>query len=213
VTAVSRYPDNLDVLVVDTRGDLWNYWWDSTNPNSWGSQNITALTVGPVLAGSGQVAAISRYPNHLDVFSTDLNGIVQSYWWDAASGWNFVSGGVMSGVAPGAPVAVDDQGAGHLDVFTTTTQYGGSIVETWWDTAISGGWTGHQVVIPNSGQAFSPAGTLSVSSPLQAVSRFRGAIDVFGVGIDGSIWVQSWTDAHVANGPGGGLWASPHRVL
>ena len=35
----------------------------------------------------GQVAAISRYTEHIDVFTVGADGLVYSSWWDAAGGW------------------------------------------------------------------------------------------------------------------------------
>ena len=35
----------------------------------------------------GQVTAISRNPNHLDLFTVGTDGVVYSTWWDANGGW------------------------------------------------------------------------------------------------------------------------------
>ena len=35
----------------------------------------------------GQVAAISRATEHIDLFTVGSDGLVYSNWWDGATGW------------------------------------------------------------------------------------------------------------------------------
>jgi hypothetical protein len=211
VTAVSRYPSHIDAFAVDRSGNLWNYYYDD-GPATWGAWNLTASLGGPVLAPGAQVAAIGRSPNNLDVFSTDLNGTVQSYWWNSANGWGFVRGGVISGAAPGAPVAVDDQWQGHIDVFTTARNPSdpvgstGELITGFWDD-VQPTWNGHQSVVPGSVWTFGPGWGL------QAISRMRETLDVFGLAPDGTMWGTSitWQDPLFSNGTGG-AWTTPFQV-
>jgi hypothetical protein len=221
VTAISEYATHIDAFVVDNIGHLWNYYYDTTySPPGWQvPQDLTANTRAPSLVPYGQVSAIGRHPTHQDVFSTDENGSVWNYWWDFNlynARWQY-AGPVITGASPGAPVAVDDQGAEDLDVFTTGTSQGGPVlIATWWNIAFPEGWSGHQFAIPGSGQAFYPQGTLQLGGAwprLHSISRLRGAIDVFGLGSDGSMWSWSWTNANVANGTGGAWDPNPRRVL
>ena len=42
---------------------------------------------GGVGQAGGQVAAISRVTEHIDLFTVGADGLIYSTWWDAAGGW------------------------------------------------------------------------------------------------------------------------------
>jgi hypothetical protein len=42
---------------------------------------------GGVGKPGGQVAAISRATEHIDLFTVGSDGLVYSTWWDGATGW------------------------------------------------------------------------------------------------------------------------------
>ena len=42
---------------------------------------------GGVGKPGGQVAAIQRYADHIDLFTVGSDSLVYSTWWDSSSGW------------------------------------------------------------------------------------------------------------------------------
>jgi hypothetical protein len=74
-----------------------------------------------VCQSGSTVNVVSRYTDHLDIFTTASDGKVMSTWWDARSGWGSwlqISGGVA---AAGATVTAIARYPFHLDVFTVGT--------------------------------------------------------------------------------------------
>ena len=70
------------------------------------------------------ISVVARFPEHLDVFAVASNGRTMSNWWDQASGWAgwfHVQGGIASPDGAGAPVTAVARYAGHLDLFTVST--------------------------------------------------------------------------------------------
>lgn len=139
---------------------------------------------GSNVAPGTQIAVTSRVPGSLDIFAADNSGAVQSYWWEIINGsWHTVSPAIMppGTTVRGAGVAVAAR-ADHMDVFTTTNSgnFGGISMRSF-DELI--GWGGISDVLDN--QLF------CTGAPLQAISRFRDAIDVFGMCPDGEVrWGQ-----------------------
>jgi hypothetical protein len=133
-----------------------------------------------------QVTVVSRQPNDLDIFATDVNGEVWTASWsptrnDAqwAGWWRIVEGDGT--FAPGTPVAVASRGANQLDVFAIG--YDGELWTAAWGEQTSGEWKGWW----KTGSA-----TFAVGSTLSAISRSPNTLDVFVNGFDGNIWCASW---------------------
>jgi hypothetical protein len=43
---------------------------------------------GGVSRPGATIEAAARFPTHLDLFAVDADGVIQSTWWDASSGWS-----------------------------------------------------------------------------------------------------------------------------
>jgi hypothetical protein len=66
--------------VADNR--IYSTWWhEGGNWAGWFSVS------GGIGKPGGQVAAISRYTDHIDLFTVGADGLVYSTWWDGATGW------------------------------------------------------------------------------------------------------------------------------
>jgi hypothetical protein len=61
---------------------IYIIWWVSAA--GWGSWFNVSGAVGKP---GGQTAAISRYDDHIDLFTVGTDGLVYSTYWDAATGW------------------------------------------------------------------------------------------------------------------------------
>jgi hypothetical protein len=152
VAAVARRPEQLDVFWADNGGAIWTNWWDGNDPNGgWNKHpafRITQLNVVPPGAG---VAAVSRYPDHLDVFWADNGGAIGTTWWngtDPNGGWDKHPAFRITNpnvVPPGAAVAAVARHPDHLAVFWAGNN--GAVQTNWWDAQDPyGGWDQHPTV-------------------------------------------------------------------
>jgi hypothetical protein len=191
VAAVARTPDHLDVFWIGPDGGIGSTWWDAAAGSSWGDhQPFPIAPRGSAGPGSG-LAAVSRGPNHLDVFWVGPDGGIGSTWWDAApgGGWDEHD---RFGIAPpgaaraGSAVAAVARTADHLDVFWVGPD--GGIGSTWWDAAPGSSWGDHQPF------GIAPGGAAGAGSGLVAVARTAEHLDVFWVGPGGDI-ASNWWDA------------------
>src|SRR5271168_538060 len=186
-TSVARTPDHLDVFWVGPDGSVSSNWWDAgANNGRWN----TPFEIAPAKAAQGAVTAVARTADHLDVFWGGPDGSVGSNWWDAGANngaWNTPFEIAPAKAAQGAVTAVA-RTADHLDVFWVGPD--GSVGSNWWDAgANSGRW--------NAAFEIVPAG--SAAGAVRAVARTPDHLDVFWVGLDGSVGTN-WWDAHSNNG-------------
>ena len=85
----------------------------------------------PLASFASTVNVVSRYSDHLDLFTTASDGRIMSTWWDARTGWASwfqVQGGVA---APGTTVTAIARYPFHLDLFTVGTD--NRLYSCWWD--------------------------------------------------------------------------------
>ncbi len=179
MSAVARVPTHLDVFAVANDGRTMSDWWDA----SFGWANwfqVEGGVASPGGAGS-PVTSVSRFANHLDLFTVGTDNRVYSCWWDASSGWHpWFPLGTMA-CRPGSTVNVVSRNINHLDLFTTAAD--GATVSTWWDA--STGWAGWFQVM---GGVAAPGATVT------AVARFPTHLDLFTVGTDERVY-SCWWDA------------------
>lgn len=182
VTAVSRGPNKLDIFVVGTDNHIYTAAW---RPDSGGWQGW--WRIGNLKAPHrSQVSAVSRSADKLDIFVTDLSGRVMTAAWEPAftdgwHGWWHVRGGMA---APGAPVGVTVRGPDQLDIFVVGTD--GHCWTAAWQPSFSDGWHGWWRI----GTVRFPAG-----GHINAVSRSRNKLDIFGVANGGETVTAAWEPA------------------
>ncbi|HZR27212.1 MAG TPA: hypothetical protein VFA71_00415, partial [Terriglobales bacterium] len=197
VAAVSRMPDHLDVFWIGRDKSVNSNWWDlNVNNAHW---NTPFQVSGPGSARFGQITAVARTPNHLDVFWITRRGAVATNWWDADfnnAHWNTPFQIAGNGSALGGITAVSRR-QDHSDVFWVAPD--GSVGSNWWDANVnSARW--------NTPFSIAPAGS-AVPSVLSAVGRLPEHLDVFWVEPNGAIG-SNWWDANVNNGN----WNTPFDV-
>jgi hypothetical protein len=126
------------------------------------------------------VKVVSRYSDHLDLFTTASDGRVMSISWHASTGWAsdwfHVSGGVA---APGATVTAVASYPFRLDLFTVRTD--NSVHTAWWDER--SGWTEWFEL---------PGITCRSDSVVTAVARHSDQLDLFTTASDGRIMSTTW---------------------
>ncbi len=116
VTVVSRNTDKLDVFVVGTDGRVYTAAWEPSFSDWWHGW----WPIGDIRVPQGApIHAVSRSADKLDIFVTDVNGVIMTAAWEPAftdwwHGWWELNGGRA---APGAPVTAVSRSADKLDVF------------------------------------------------------------------------------------------------
>lgn len=120
VTAVSRAPDHLDAFVVGTDLRVWTAAWQPAFTDGWHGW----WTIGNIQVIPGTpVAAVSRSRDKLDIFVTDLTGVVRTAAWEPAftdgwHGWWELNSGRS---APGTGVTAVSRAPDKLDAFVVGT--------------------------------------------------------------------------------------------
>ena len=179
VTAVSRSADKLDVFVVGTDGQVYTAAWEPAFADGWHGW----WRIGNIQVPQGApINVVSRSQDKLDVFVTDVNGVVQTAAWEpgfgSRHGWWELRGGRA---APGAPVNAVSRSRDKLDVFVTGTD--GRVYTAAWEASFTDGWHG-----------WWPIGSIQVpqGSPVNAASRSTDKLDVFVTDTNGVVQTAAW---------------------
>jgi Zn-dependent metalloprotease len=177
VTVVSRGPDKLDAFMVGTDGHVYTANWQPAYTDWWhGWYRIGDITVPQGAAIHG----VSRSVDKIDIFATDVNGVIWTAAWDTAGwhGWWQLNGGMA---APGAPVFAVSRSTDKLDVFVVGTD--GHAWTAAWEPDFTDWWHGWWSI----GTDVFPQG-----ASLHGVSRSTDKLDVFGTDTAGRIVTASW---------------------
>ena len=86
VAALNRGPDHLDLFVVGNDGRVYTSWWHQGE--AWSGGNDNWLPIGGFFPPATTVAALSRIPDHLDVFVTGNDKRIYSSFWHAGQPWS-----------------------------------------------------------------------------------------------------------------------------
>ncbi len=198
VAMLSRNPNHIDLFVTGREGAIYTTAWDaSTNwAGRWFRLPDPNFPDQFTIPAGSPVTALSRNPNHIDLFVTGRDGAIYTTAWDAATNWaghwfrlqdpNFPD---QFTVPPGSPVAMLSRNPNHIDLFVTGRD--GAIYTTAWDAATN--WAGHwfRLQDPNFPDKF----TIPAGSPVTALSRNPNHIDLFVTGRDGAIYTTAWDAA------------------
>jgi hypothetical protein len=87
ISAVTRQPSNIDLLLVDPNGAVENLFY--TDVLGWGQE----FTTGNGQSGPGfPIAGTTRTANNLDLFETDSSGNTRyNTFWQAGGNWGTVT--------------------------------------------------------------------------------------------------------------------------
>jgi Thermolysin metallopeptidase, alpha-helical domain/Thermolysin metallopeptidase, catalytic domain/Protealysin propeptide len=180
VTVVSRNTDKLDAFVVGTDGRVYTAAWEPSFPDWWHGW----WPIGDIRVPQGaRVCAVSRSADKLDIFVTDINGVILTAAWEPAftdgwHGWWPLNGGRA---APGAPVNAVSRSADKLDVFVAGTD--GRVYTAAWEPSFPDWWHGWWAI----GDIRVPQG-----APVHAVSRSADKLDIFVTDVNGAILTAAW---------------------
>ena len=183
VNATVRSADHLDVFMTDANGATRNAAWEPAFTDGWhGWWRIGDIA----MPGGARISAVSRSTDKLDIFATDLNGVIRTAAWEPAftdgwHGWWELKGGRA---APGAAVTAVSRSRNKLDVFVVGVD--GHVYTAAWEPAFTDGWHGWWRI-----------GTIAVppGAPIHAVSRSADKLDIFVTATDGGIYTAAWEPA------------------
>jgi hypothetical protein len=190
ISAVARDINNLDIFAISRfDGGVYTAYW---NPDS-GWQGWWRIRDG-VAASAGEVVAVSRKLNQLDVFTIGVEGDVwTAYWHPASGGWQ---GWIPLG-NPGRPVtriSAISSAEHRLHVFATRVD--GFVFSKEWDET-QGGWTAWKSIAN---------GVATPGNRIVPVSRDLGKVDIFVVGTNGGVYTAAWQSGFDARNTYRGWW-------
>jgi len=195
-TSISRDANHIDLFAVGSDGSVNSTFWSSDGGwlNRWfrlaDPHFGDAFTVPPL----SQISVLSRYPQHLDLFTVGRDEAIYSTVWDNNGGWinnwfrladpNFGDGFKVPILAPVSALARSQD---NIDLFVTG--FDGSIYSTAWSTG--NGWLNiwFKLADPNFGDQF----TIPPASQITSVARTRDNIDLFVAGRDGCVYSTAWS--------------------
>ncbi|MBO1766110.1 hypothetical protein [Allobranchiibius sp. GilTou38] len=195
ISCVNRAPDLIDLFAVGLDGGVYSTFWNAGGGwnNHWFRLADGRFGDGFTVAPGTPVGVLSRYTEHLDLFATGRDGHVYSTYWDAGSGWsgqwfwlgddNFAD---KFQIPVGAPVTALSRFRDQIDLFVSGLD--GGVYSTFWNAGT--GWNNHWFRLADA--RFGDGFTVPPGSPVTAISRFEGHIDLFVSGRDGHVYSTYW---------------------
>jgi Papain-like cysteine protease AvrRpt2 len=84
--AVARTPTNLDLFITGNDGRVYTSWW--FQGVDWSGINDNWRPIGGFFPAAAPVAAVSRKPDHLDLFVNGNDNRAYTSWWVNGSDWS-----------------------------------------------------------------------------------------------------------------------------
>jgi CubicO group peptidase (beta-lactamase class C family) len=193
--AVTRSPGHLDLFVSGADGkaytagwaanvacEAWRGWWD---------------ILGGSVPSGGNVTAVSRAPNKLDVFVVSGDGFIYTAAWEGGVNNNAWMGWWRIGslqAKPGSAVTAVSRDGNKLDIFIVGND--GIVYTTAWHAGVTTGWQEWRDLL---------GGNVPAGGTVTAVARTPNKLDVFVVSGDGFIYTAAW-EGGVNNNAWAGWW-------
>jgi hypothetical protein len=179
--AISRMPDHLDLVrTIHSTGLQTRSWPTGSGWSGW--VLISTLEMSP----DAPIALVAPTPSRLDLVTTDVGGKVLAMRREWTNGqpvaWtsDFLPD-PPSGVIASTVVSAVSRGSGLIDVFVTAKD--GKVYTAANGPQTNGKWAGWWP----AGQ-----GTFLPGTPIAAVSRSQGRIDLFAIGLDQRVWSAAY---------------------
>ncbi|MGH6612764.1 hypothetical protein [Sphingomonas sp.] len=144
--------------------------------------------LGGIFAGVGEISAIARTPDNLDVFAVGPDGKVYTSWW-AGGSWSGLEGRSwlsLGGSFPekNAVVTAVTRQPGIIDLFCVGKD--GVVYTAWW--AAGQNWSSL-----GRGRGWLPlGGSFATDTAIAAVARTPNNLDLFAVGKSGDVVTAFW---------------------
>ncbi len=192
IGATSWMAGKIDVFVTSGRGEVFTGAWEvSSGWRGWRlTDRLESGSFVPDLDPGAPVTAVSRSPNHLDIFVAGKDGFVYTASWEAGApfwkGWWKLPG--IKG-RTGSHVGVVSRAPARIDVFVTDAA-GEMYTASWAPASPWEGWRLRDRLV-----AGAPVPAVAPGAPIGAVSRSADHMDIFVVGNDTRIWTAAWEPA------------------
>ena len=193
IAAVTRLDGALDVFWIGPDGGVGTTW---ANPRVDGGRWHTPFAIAPPGAAraNSPIAAVTRLDGALDVFWIGPDGGVGTTWANPR-----VDGGRWH-----APFPIAPGGAARADSpISAVTRLDGALDVFWIgpDGGVGTNWANPRIDAGRWHQPFpiAPPGAARANSPIAAVTRLEGALDVFWIGPDGGVGT-TWANPRIDSG-------------
>ncbi|MGP4111392.1 hypothetical protein ACTWP5_10800 [Streptomyces sp. 4N509B] len=184
VTAISRSPEHLDLFVMGNDNRVWTQFW-SVEAGGWHGEWIP-IAGAAVFEKGQQVAAVSRSPEHLDLFVMGNDNHVWSQFWSVEAGGWHGDWFPLPGAAVfdrGQSVAALSRREDRLDLFLVGND--SHVWTTFWDAR--SGWAADWRPLPGKT-------VFDKGRPIAPLSRAPWHMDLYLVGNDDHVWTTFWSD-------------------
>jgi hypothetical protein len=201
IAAVTRFEDALDIFWIGLDGAVGTTWANPRNDDAKWHPPFPITPPGATRADS-PLAAVTRLDGALDAFWMGPDGAVDTTWANPrvdGAKWHPPFPITPPGAArPGSPLAAVTRLDGALDVFWIGPD--GAVGTTWANPQVDGGrW--------HPPFPITPPGATRADSPLAAVTRLEGALDVFWIGPDSAVGT-TWANPRID----GARWHAPFPI-
>ena len=193
LAAVSRLPGLADLFWVGPDGAIaTNFAHTGIDGGNW----HTPFPISPPRAARADspVACVTRFKGAVDVFWIGPDGALATTWFNPdldAGRWHTPFPITPPGAArPNSPLAAVTRLNGRLDVYYVGPD--GAIATAFANPSLQNG-------VWQRPFAISPPGAAGPNSPITAITRFNGAVDVFWIGPDGAV-ATTWFNPDLDNG-------------
>ena len=179
VSAIAREPEHIDLFAIGFDGAVYSTFWQ-LDQQGW--RNWFIVHGETRFPKDAYVTALSRRPDHIDVFAVGPGNNVWSCWWHA-DGQQWRSWFVLfpqRAFRPDQPIAAVARQPEHIDLFVMG--YDGAVWSAWWDAA--SGW--HEWFQIHPEMRFDAQATVT------AVARRPDHLDIYVKQADGSVWATFW---------------------
>jgi hypothetical protein len=180
VVALSRNPDHVDLFVIGFDNAVWSTWWEASP----GWQPWFKIHPETVFDHTTQkVVALSRNPDHVDLFVIGFDNAVWSTWWEAGPGWQpwfKIHPETVFDHTTQQVVALS-RNPNHVDLFVIG--FDNAVWSTWWEAGP--GWQPWFKIHPET--VFD-----HTTQKVVALSRNPDHVDLFVIGFDNAVWSTWW---------------------
>ncbi len=180
VSAITRDPNQLDIFVIGTDGNVWTAAWNqnvaSGNWQGW-------WQLGSIGQRVTTVKAVKSASDRIHVFATILNGSVYSKEWSGANGWSAWRRIGTLTAEPGAKAYPVSRATGYVDVFIVSLDQ--HVHTSYWNTGMT----------RNAFSSWVDLGSgCTQGTQVSAVAKDANTLDVLAISGNGTaVWDRTWT--------------------
>ena len=193
IAAVSRQADHMEVFWVASDLHVMHAWW--SDGEGWNTGQLAGT--GSAAPGGG-LSVVSRAEDHMEVWWVTPDGSIQDRVWFEDHDWAPVALGARGSddVVPIADAGIRGgafapPGSASPNAGVAAIHRGDNLMEVWWvspDGSVQDRWfDGSQWHTFPNGAPLAGPGSASVNTGIAAISRYWSRMEVWWIGMDGSV--------------------------